>query len=184
MKTWAVALAALLCAAPTTSEAGPPPYSHDEAAIVRVFCTNPLGTSVGTAVKVGPGEYITAAHVVDSGQCHIGIVPIVVTHLDKLRDFATFTGPVSAAVVRISCDGFKPGRVYEARGFAGGEFTNISFPWQATELASWPWTVFVGEAIPGMSGGPLIDRKGRVTGVVNMRWPARSLPLSRTGLCQ
>ena len=171
--------AALLCAAPTHPMGD---YAHDEAAIVLVDCV----TSSGSAFKVGPNTYATALHVVEGPMpCNIAGQPITVTHIDRERDYATFIGPASPAILRTTCEGFKRGQMYVARGFPGGGTFNIFAPWQAVGIKLGGFSVFAAsDAIPGMSGAPVIDGQGRAVGVVNKRWPARSMALRETGYCK
>lgn len=181
-----VALAALLCAAP-----GPPTelemqgdYPHDPAAIVMVYCQRPQGSLTGTAFKVGVSTYITAHHVVAGGTCYVAGEPVEVTTLDPKHDYATFIGPASPAMLRPSCDKVAPGMVYAARGYPGGAGYNIFTPWLAIRSVWGGFNVFAGEAIGGMSGGPLLAPDGRVAGVVVMKLPARAISLSNTGYCK
>lgn len=174
-----------IVAIPTAADPGSPSeYPHDPAAIVRIECHSDTDSGIGTAVKVGRYTYITAAHVADGRICTIGGQPVAVTVSGgEHRDFATLTGPASNVFLPISCKGFRFGRIYLARGYAGGGYALAAQPWLATSI---PWgrrTILLGEAYPGMSGGPLIDRKGRVRGVVNTRLPSMALPLSETSLC-
>lgn len=181
-----VAIAALLMAAP-----GPPldmefqgDYAHDPAAIVLIYCQRATGGVTGSAFKVSETTYITAHHVVAGGICAVGNAPVQITSLDEKRDYATFIGPASPAMLKPSCDGFRPGTVYAARGYPGGSSYNIFTPWLAMRAVWKGFGVFAGEAIGGMSGGPLLDPQGRVVGVVVMKHPARSMSLSNTGYCK
>lgn len=177
-----VALAALLTAAPAMPVGT---YEHDEKAIVLVQCQRALGRVSGSAFKVGPNTYVTADHVVREGRCYVAGVQIEITHRDEKRDYATFTGPVSVSTLRTSCAGFQTGRAYLARGYPGGGSFNISAPWQAIPLVMDHFRVFVaGDAIPGMSGGPVMDDSGRAIGIVSKRYPARSMALKYTGFCK
>lgn len=179
-----VALAALLTAAllPTAAQAA---YEHDEAAIVRVYCKQLVGASAGTAFKVSTTGYITAAHVVNTGFCSVGGMPISLTSYDAASDYATFLGPASPAILRASCEGYRPGQLYAARGYPGGGTYNIFTPWLALNMRQGLFdTFFASDAIPGMSGGPILDERGTVIGLTNMRFPPRSIPLSRTGYCK
>lgn len=182
-------LAAFMLAAPSPIAVEIQPgskssYPHDPAAIVRLECHADDGGAIGTAVKIGRHTYITAAHVVDGRECAINGAPatVTVTGVPGL-DFAMLTGPASNVFLPITCKGFKFGRIYLARGYAFGGYALAAMPWLATAI---PWGTLrmaIGDAHPGMSGGPLLDKRGRVVGIVNTRWPSMALPLSETGLC-
>lgn len=154
-------------------------YEDNVAATVRVDC----GFSAGTAVKIGVDRYITAAHVVDSPLCSVGGVPLTNVSVED-HDFATFTSKSSADFTKVSCKGYKTGEYYLAKGYALGGFESVSIPWLATEFIQAGYRVFMGEGVPGMSGGPLVNRRGEVVGVVNMRWPSRSVALRDTSVCK
>lgn len=177
-----VALAALLTAAPSLPQGT---YEHDEAAIVLVSCERPTGRVTGTAFKVSETNYITANHVTTGGVCSVGGQRVTITFEDERTDYATFVGPASPAVLRASCGGFRAGQTYVARGYPNGGTYNIFAPWQAMNARRGLFQVFsASDAIPGMSGGPVIDEWGTVRGVVSMRFPARSMPLKLTGYCK
>lgn len=181
MKIIAAIAAALTC---VSAAPAPGTYAHDEAAIVLVRCARLGGNVTGSAFKVGPDSYITANHVVTGGVCFVGGEIVTITSMDETRDYVTFTGPRSPAVMRTSCAGFRPGKTYVARGYPGGGSYNIFAPWQAVNAKLRGFQVFHGEAIPGMSGGAVIDESGAVVGLINMRWPTRSMPLRSTGFCK
>lgn len=180
-------LALVMLAMPCQAKGPAPSYQHDPSAIVQVFCASEQGTALGTAIRVTHNGYITARHVVALGKCTIvgeAGGPITVTYSDEKTDFATFIGPEGRGIIPISCDGFVAGRIYVARGYAGGNPYDVLVPWLATDLTDGPKTLFLGDAIPGMSGGPLIDRAGRVVGIVNQHTASRSLPLSLSKVCR
>ena len=168
-----LAVVGLLVASPTHSDA--PPQGD---VVVLVDCPR----SLGTAVKVSDNEYVTAYHVVDTPGCTIDGQEVVVERVYADKDIATIRGPSYRGQVEISCKGYKPGKEYMAKGFGLGTYMEV--PWMASSHTQRGFHVFYGEAIPGMSGGPLLDKKGRIRGIVNMRWPARSASLEDTHLCK
>lgn len=174
----ALAATVLLGAAPAMPRGT---YEHDERAIVLVRC----GPIAGSAFKVGASTYVTADHVVGGRDCTVNGAPIEVTHRDEKRDYATFVGPASPAMFKTSCAGFTSGKTYFARGFPGGGTFNIYTPWIAMPLVVEQFRVFMAsDAIPGMSGGVVMDESGAAVGVINKRYPARSMALKFTGFCK
>jgi S1-C subfamily serine protease len=181
MKTL-LAIAALLsigAAAPV------PPPQIPYVAIRLVQC----GNALGTAFHIGNGRYITANHVVSGGTlpCRIGGEEAPVVYQGKARDIAELRGPVLATRFDLDCDGFKAGAEYMAIGMAfGSARTNIPMLYSA--FGNDPDNgngQFIGaEMIPGMSGGPMIDRRFRVAGVNLQRWPSRALDLRDSYLCR
>jgi hypothetical protein len=176
MKCLAFAASAALVAAPVSAPATGP-YAHDESLIVPVLCAS----GSGTAFKVGWNTYITADHVSDNEDCAIGGEPVLVTRRDLDHDFAMLRGPASPHSLPVSCAGFKAGKLYLARGHVPNAWF-MSLPWVATEIRD-PQRLFLGEAIPGMSGGAVLDRKGRAVGVVSKRLAARATDLRDTSVC-
>ena len=190
MKLASAVAAALFLAAPSPAAMPEQPgsarwYPHNPAAIVRLECHEPDGGgAIGTGVKVGRHTYITAAHVVDGRQCYINGVPVLVTQSggEKL-DYAVFLGPENDVMIPATCDGYRAGQSYLARGYAFGGYAANAEPWIATRIPWGPLEMFSGFAAPGMSGGPVMDKRGRVIGIVNTRNPSMSLPLDHTPLC-
>lgn len=180
-------LLSILTALSMTASAPAKEVSHDvpdaDAAIVQVLCQQEAGITAGTAVQIDPGAFITAAHVVLNGTCYVQGIPIVVTTLDKDRDFATFTSRPVPGVYSVDCSGYKREEIYLARGYAFGQAQLWAQP-----IASSGWvlkhrTAFTGDVFPGMSGGPVITYEGKVIGIVNALNPTLSLPLSETVVC-
>lgn len=172
---------ALTLSQPTQIEDFQPKVVED--AIVRVTCDVAGGRSVGTASHVGNGVYTTADHVVDQGTCTVKGQAIYNIKSDKVHDFATFAGPVLKDRVKFTCRNFRSGRHYLAVGYPGRLSFQVMEAWNSTPFQLAGYRVFVGNGYPGMSGGPVLDKNGHMTGIVNMRWPTRSMPLRSTHLC-
>ena len=174
--TKALALVLLLGAsAPVQSGS----YAAPDAAIVRVECDD----GIGTAVKISGDTYVTATHVVSSGVCRVGGVRIT-NIVSEENDFSSFTGPTSTVKAKVSCRGYRAGDFYLARGYAFGAADIHSIPWQATPFVIKGYQTFMGDGIPGMSGGPVVDSRGRVVGVTNRRWPSQSIAFKNTSICK
>ena len=185
MKALAAIPIALMLAAPSQQRIYT--YEHDAAAIVKVYCKRASGAVYGTAFKVTERAYITARHVVHGGECFVGGKPITVTSEDAPSDYATFIGPKSNAVIKVRCSAPIEREIFIARGYPGGSARNFYLPWLATAAVMRgfePFGVFIGEAYPGMSGGPVIDKRGRVIGVVSKRLPTQATIMKETGYCK
>lgn len=183
MKNIFAALACLMLASPVAAsppvDLGPPPVTDPTFPIVRVDCA----TGFGSATHVGGGKYISVNHVTSLIGCKVNGVPIHVTYADKKKDFSTFTGPVLPSAVKISCDGFKRKDIYVMRGYAFAS----SAPWFQPVIAAVEYEgfmTFVGDDFPGMSGGPVLDTKGRITGTVNIGNPTGGVDLKYTPICR
>lgn len=176
MKKIAVLLAVLGLSASSVS----PGATFNTKAVVYVDC----GVSVASAVKVGEDKYITAAHVVDHLPCYVNGVKIQDVEAFPESDFATFRGPKSEIKAKTSCRKFVAGEEYLALGYANGAPWLTPEPWIASKFQFGDQQAFSGEAIPGMSGGAVIDDNGKVLGIINQRWPARSLSLRDTNICR
>lgn len=126
----------------------------------------------GTAFRIDDQRLLSAAHVTDR-PCVIKGQLAKVSFQGTGDDFSMIDSPLKGANgIRINCDGFKPGEWYYAVGHAD------SLPWQTTvplyaTSRIWeasPWgrmRVLIGKAIPGMSGGPILNSKGEAVGLVN-----------------
>ena len=149
-------------------------------AVVPMDCL----VTVASAVKIGTDLYITAAHVVAGHSCTIYGNAITDIKTAPDQDFATFRGPSSPVTAKYTCKGYKGGEEYLAIGYADGLPFLSYMPWIASHFHFDDQQAFTGEAIPGMSGGAVIDQSKRVVGIVNRRWPARSIPLKDTSICK
>jgi S1-C subfamily serine protease len=175
MKKFVAALAALALSVPSPSVATD--TGLNTSAVVRIECEK----ATGTAFHVGKGVYVTAAHVVED--C-VDIIPLVAYSAPESLDYAVFLGPVIEDKFEVKCDGFEPKKEYLAIGYGFGFEEPMYQPWIASSFSQDGYRSFIGEAIPGMSGGPVLDKEGKVHGIVNMRWPARSQELRDTVLCE
>lgn len=179
-KALAAAAAAVLLGSPVA--AAPKAYDAPMSAVVRIHC----GPAIGTATHVGDGNYISAKHVTDMGPCSVagGVATEVVG--TKGTDFSTFKGPVLPTKIEADCRGFETAKVYMAVGYAFGAMDQMAQAWLATDVpdTEFGMKVFIGEGIPGMSGGPVISSEGKIVGTINMRYPVRSIPLKDTYFCK
>lgn len=177
VKTLIAPLSTLLLGA--SAPADPPKdYAHAESAIVRVEC----GRRVGTASRVGHDTYISVHHVTRTPDCLVDGQPIEVTYSNEAQDFSTFRGPAGTTRLAISCEGFKVGGFYIARGYASGGYSLFFQPLQYV-TGFRHYSVFIGDLFPGMSGGPILDSKGRITGTVNIGNPSGGVDLRETPVC-
>jgi S1-C subfamily serine protease len=135
------------------------------------------GHVVGAGFAVAPGLLLTAAHVVD-GAAEVEV---------RLRDGRVVRGQVveraagglDAALVRIPAElpvlalapsaGLRPGRVVATVGHPDGNRFTLGTGVVAQEPGDGPDPSLVRLQLPlrpGASGGPVVDRAGRVVGVV------------------
>jgi hypothetical protein len=151
------------------------------------------GAARGTAFWVGRRLLASAQHVTAGGPCRIGETPIATLHEDAESDFALLRGPANRARLPVTCRGFGEGRAYWATGWAQGLFRHTARLVATRERSpggggAGGLRILAGEVWPGMSGGPVVDRAGRVVGIVNRRAVAaplvQSRPLRDTILCR
>jgi hypothetical protein len=164
-----------------------PPASLEDAQLLR--CD---GRS-GTVWRVSGDRYVTADHVSEGSACTLAGLPIRTIRREEGLDFAVLsTNRGAGRVYEIDCGGFRPFEVYRAIGWARGTDL-VAMPVIATGQT---WTgeidgrassfhALQGLAIPGMSGGPVLSRDGKVVGLVNAGGGGLMLsrPMSETPLC-
>ncbi|XHS78732.1 serine protease [Burkholderiaceae bacterium UC74_6] len=144
--------------------------------------------SIGTAFSVGSGRYVTAMHVLVAAMGDSGREPVLrdaggkLYPIDKIvkgsadQDFVVFTlaqAPERAAVLEVEEKPELNETVY-AVGNALGEGIvmregNYTSDTPEEESGRWNWQRFSAPISGGNSGGPLVDGKGRVIGVVRAK---------------
>lgn len=140
--------------------------------------------SVGSAFRIDNDQFVTAAHVLDLGRAsqhkELGIrgADGNVYVIDKIykysltKDFVVFTvrGMKSSSGLNINTGYTRNKKVY-AVGNALGDGVVIRDGLYTSDTpeevaGAWKWMRFSAAASPGNSGGPLLDDKGHVIGVI------------------
>jgi hypothetical protein len=149
--------------------------------------------SIGTAFAISPSEFVSAAHVMNLGSGSQfkeaflrdrqgNVYPIEkVLKYSKNRDFIVFSLR-NAKVKKFLLVNKSPRlnqKVY-AVGNALGEGIVIrdglyTSETPEEEAGEWKWIRFSAAASPGNSGGPLLDRDGKVIGIVLRKSPGENL---------
>lgn len=144
--------------------------------------------SIGTAFAIGNHRYVTAGHVLLSalgslwGPLSLRDASGHVYAIDKIekfslrRDFVVFTlasEPHDSAAFELDAEP-KLNQVVYAVGNALGTGVVIRDGLYTSNTpeqqdGSWKWMRFSAAASPGNSGGPLLDKEGKVIGVVLMK---------------
>ncbi|HET6725651.1 MAG TPA: serine protease [Gammaproteobacteria bacterium] len=150
--------------------------------------------SIGTAFAIGPNRYVTAGHVLltglnslwgplalrdDSGHVY------AIANVEKFslrKDFAVFSlvkPPATSATLPIDTHPALNQAIYAVGNALGtgvvirdGLYTSNTPEQQDGE---WKWMRFSAAASPGNSGGPLLNKDGKVIGVVLMKSPNENL---------
>jgi len=140
--------------------------------------------SVGTAFAIAPNQFVTAAHVLTLGldsqlkgfslrDKNGNVYPVVsILKYSSRRDFIVFTIKDQIAKQFIQTN-TSPGlneKVY-AVGNAYGQGVVIRDGLYTSDTpeerdGAWKWIRFSAAASPGNSGGPLLDRDGKLIGIV------------------
>lgn len=194
-----ILLASAYAAVATPSEAPPPPPTPILYDSQRTNTSYPLVHQVscdegsGTAFRIGPTRFATAAHVAKLSHCTIDGHTASATELDTANDFAILeSGPPKLGAMKVSCEGFHTGEWYWSNGYA------LGLPYQTSVAINASFyinqrsglRIFTGDhtVIPGMSGGPVMNADGEVVGITNAYNSALGLSFSRalkdTSLCK
>ncbi|MHA6204098.1 S1 family peptidase [Dyella soli] len=149
--------------------------------------------SVGTAFALGDNRYVTAGHVLSLGIDSLMGEPAVrdasghVYAIDKItryslqEDFVEFTlkNPPKVAPLEVNTHPAMNDVVYAVGNALGtgvvirdGLYTSQT---PEEENGRWQWMRFSAAASPGNSGGPLLDKDGKIIGVVLMKSPDENL---------
>lgn len=144
--------------------------------------------SIGTAFAIGHGRYVTAGHVLLAGRDSLWGAPALrdakgrvypigkIEKFDLRRDFVVFTlasQPAGDAALAIDTKPTLNTVVYAVGNALGtgvvirdGLYTSDT---PEKQDGAWKWMRFSAAASPGNSGGPLLDKDGKVIGVVLMK---------------
>jgi hypothetical protein len=149
--------------------------------------------SIGTAFAIGHGRYVTAAHVLNGAiGSRLGAPAVRDTRghvyaIDKIlkfslaQDFVVFSllGQPSTASLPIDTAPVLNQAVYAVGNALGtgvvirdGLYTSDT---PEEKDGRWKWMRFSAAASPGNSGGPLLDKDGKLIGVVLMKSPGENL---------
>jgi serine protease Do len=149
--------------------------------------------SIGTAFALGNNRYVTAAHVLNVGIGSLLGVPALrdaegkVYAIDKIvkyslqQDFVEFSlvGQPGSAVLEVNTKPDLNEQVYAVGNALGtgvvirdGLYTSDT---PEDQDGRWKWMRFSAAASPGNSGGPLLDKDGKLIGVVLMKSASENL---------
>jgi len=138
-----------------------------------------------TAFAIAPRKFMTAAHCVGAitdmwGNAYeikfkVGDKWAVVTSVDEDRDLAVILADFDQPALSFrdaplsmfeDVTGVGYGYGFTKPLFTGNRVNVLDFVITIEGKPSWPGTLFMGTFIGGMSGGPIVDKDGKVVGVV------------------
>lgn len=149
--------------------------------------------SIGTAFVIAPGRFVTAAHVTNVANASLWGVPSIrdaqgrVYPIDKVykyslhEDFVVFTASGAPAATPLPASTtYEFDTPVHAVGNALGQgiITRdgaLTSETPEDQDGRWKWLRFSAPASPGNSGGPLLDAKGRVIGLISRKSPNENL---------
>jgi S1-C subfamily serine protease len=146
--------------------------------VVMIHC----GHVAGSGVIIGHNRILTARHVISNRDSKDGCtavvdgereIPVTVIHEDVDGDYATLIGDLGdTAIMAINCDGFVKGEPYFAVGHPQATDFAVQVLFGTGETVNYGpnknFALLDGRIFPGMSGGPIIDHNGRLTGISNI----------------
>lgn len=186
-----LAVALLLIPGPSTAdEPAPSPapiaVMMDAPTVQLVNCDS----SAGSAFRIGPHTFVSAAHVTSDSGCTIGGQSYQIKYQGTKLDYSILTDDRTGPWIDVDCNGFVKGHTYIAIGHPRILAQSVAIPMVSTGMETGGEAVLVGilEAQPGMSGGAIIDAETlKVVGIVNMaEWEdglTFSLELKNTSVC-
>lgn len=153
-------------------------------AIVLLTC----GNAQGTGVLLRDNQIISAQHVTTLSCENVGRVSE-----NPVLDFShgTHTLPVKATM-EYSCEAIVVGQKYRLLGYHNSElktfeFTATNYIVDVADSGRKQLRGLTGLALPGMSGGPVLNDKGQVVATISTRLVTHNLTLVtelwRTELC-
>jgi len=171
-RTLLTLLLTLLILSPIPSPASNWPFSRISRSLVHLRVDKPDGSGKGTctgfSVDELQGLYLTAGHCA-SGEVQAGDVRFDVLERGVETDLALLQAPVGLPALPLSPP--KEGEEYVGVGFPSGLARPFLFPMVFQGDLTLPGrgvkdSVFVGGAMSGMSGGPVVDRRGAAVSVI------------------
>jgi hypothetical protein len=149
--------------------------------------------SIGTAFLIGPNQFVSAAHVISAGagsqygpaalrDASGKTYPIKdILKYSSSQDFVVFTVTNPPAAIPLETRDrptindavFAVGNAFGEGVVARDGLYTSDTPEELD--GKWKWLRFSAAASPGNSGGPLVDRNGKVIGVVLRKSPSENL---------
>ena len=155
----------------------------------------------GSSAKIGDNLLLTAYHVTEGRVCSDTVTskPYTLVYFDKARDLAILGSeePITGTKYKVNCKGYIDGGEYFTIGWAHGQEMQVNHLIASNketdedfliENESFPgFRLLKGRLVRGMSGGPIVDIGGNITGINNytdsdiLAW---GIELKKTGLCK
>ena len=180
------ALALVALAMPLASASQTPARNYYQQ-VHQVMCDR----SRGTAVRISEDTYLSVHHVSVNKGCRINGEMIRVVEESPELDFSILHTSRTGRGMKISCEGIRPGSWVFAVGYANGwPIQRMTMHLATPHKSNSGFVVLLGHdtVIPGMSGGPVLNAKGEIVGMVNAYNRVFGMSFSRdlkdTSVCQ